>query len=277
MISSHNLSHLVNFLREIAVVPRKSLSQNFLIDENIVRKIIDWSEIKKETLIVEIGSGSGILTQALLNQGVCVLAIEKDRRLAQALYRLQTEDNRLIVVEGDVLNTDLSPWIRPGSQLISNLPYQITTPILTRFLPQRELFSSVVVMVQKEMAIRSLATEGTKRFNSFALFVQYYSHASLGFTVSPFCFYPRPKVESAMIKFELKKPERAASDEDLFFTMVRQTFQQRRKMVKNSLKRFYTENSIENSLKTIGKGSFIRPEELSLDEFLTLFEMMEKK
>jgi 16S rRNA (adenine1518-N6/adenine1519-N6)-dimethyltransferase len=268
-------SELRAFLEEIGASPKKSLSQNFLIDGNIIRKIAVLADIQAGDTILEIGSGPGVLTEELLARGAHVLAIEKDRKFAAALNRLQTKDNRLTVIEGDVLDEDISSYLKPNTKLVANLPYQITTPVLTKFLPRKQFFQSITVMVQKEVATRFLGHPSTKDYGSITVFVRFYSEPAYGFTVEPTCFYPPPRVRSAVVKFTLRAHP-AVSSEEAFFAMTRRSFQQRRKMLRSSLKNDYDLVTIDRGLEKIGKGIQVRPEDLSLDDFLVLFKEIEK-
>lgn len=269
-------SELRAFLDEIDASPKKSLSQNFLIDGNIIRKIVTLAGIKPGDSVLEIGPGPGVLTEELLARGAHVLAVEMDRKFAKALARLQTDDHRLSVIEGDILEQDLSKLLKPKTKLVANLPYQITTPILTEFLPKTTFFESITVMVQKEVAARFLAEPSTKDYSSITVFVEFYSQPEYGFTVEPTCFYPPPRVKSAVVKFTLK-PHPKVSSEKEFFEMTRRAFQQRRKMVRSSLKLTYALESIDRGLEKIGKGLQVRPENLSLADFLILSQEIEKK
>ena len=247
-------SELKAFLSEIGAAPKKSLSQNFLIDGNIIKKIVALANIQKEDSVLEIGPGPGALTEALLETGAHVIAVEKDRKFAAALQRLQTHDNRLTIYKDDILSWDMRA--PKNTKLIGNLPYAIVSPILGRFLPRKDLFSSLTLMVQKEVAERLTAHKSS----SLSLFVQFYSTPVKGFVVQPSCFYPVPKVTSAVLQLIPKDP--STVNPDLFFAMVHKAFQKKRKMIRSSF-----------------KGSSFgacRPEELSLDDFLTLFHEMEE-
>jgi 16S rRNA (adenine1518-N6/adenine1519-N6)-dimethyltransferase len=268
-------SELKAFLAEIGAAPIKFLSQNFLIDGNIVRKIVKWADVKKEDSVLEVGPGPGVLTEELLSQGATVVAVEKDRKFATALHRLQTSDRRLQVFEDDILKWDPAPHIQPRTKLIANLPYNITTPILTHFLPRRDLFQSITVMVQKEVGQRLVAKPGSKAYGSLSIFVQFYSDPIKGFIVEPTCFYPAPKVQSVVVQFKLKPP--LISADDRFFEMTRRAFGQRRKMVHTTLKHHYPLDKLEEGLTKIGKGLKVRPEDLSLADFLVLFQIVDQK
>lgn len=266
-------SELKAFLAEIGAAPIKFLSQNFLIDGNIVRKIVKFADVKTGDSVLEIGPGPGVLTEELLVQGANVIAVEKDRKFAAALHRLQTPDHRLEVFEQDVLQWSPEKYLGAGTKLIANLPYNITTPILAHFLPRRELFQTVTVMLQREVAERLLAQPGSKAYGSLSVFVQFYSDPVKGFIVEPTCFYPAPKVQSAVVQLRLKTPPITADDR--FFEMTRLAFGQRRKMVHTTLKKLYPLERIEEGLAQIGKGFKVRPEELSLADFLVLFKIID--
>jgi len=262
-------SELKKFLHEIGAFPKKGLSQNFLIDGNIVRKIVKTAGVEKNDTVVEIGPGPGALTAALLEAGATVLAVEKDQKFAEALKRLQTSDGRLAIYHEDFLEFDLSA-VPKKSKVAANLPYHITTPILSRLVPLYDTLDSITVMVQKEVAGRMCAKAGGEEYGSLSIFLQFYCDIVYGFTVEPSCFYPRPKVRSSVVKLTLKKPPEVSSQER-FFLMMRTAFQMRRKMLRASLKELYPD--IE---AVIGEESKKRPEELSLDDFLRLFEKVEK-
>lgn len=260
------VSELIPFLEELGASPRKSLSQNFLIDRNIVNKIIRTAEIVPGDSVLEIGPGPGALTTALLEAGATVYAIEKDPLFASALSRLQTIDCRLHVFHADALDHPLAAI--PATKVVANLPYHITTPLLERFFLHN--FSSLTLMVQKEFGQRLLAKPGSKTFSSLTLFGQYYTTVKTSFPVSSHCFYPKPTVDSSVIRLDLRTPPLHSPEP--FFKLVRRAFQQRRKMLSTSLQEIYLPNAIKETLTRLGLRSDARPEMLGLDEWLLLFE-----
>jgi 16S rRNA (adenine1518-N6/adenine1519-N6)-dimethyltransferase len=271
----HRPSELIPFLDSLQVSPKKSLSQNFLIDGNVVRNILSAADVTTGDLVVEIGPGPGALTEQLLKAGATVVAIEKDRRMAAALQRLQTEDQRLTVIEADALEFPFETLAKQGKwKLIANLPYNISTPILTCLLSKHTLFSSLTVMLQKEVADRCVAKEGSKQNNSLALFVQFHSTPKICFEIPPTCFYPRPKVNSSVVSFSLHEPQKIACPAQ-FFEMVRKAFGKRRKMVRSSLSELYRPEQIEKALLALEIDPQVRPEQLSLARFLRLFHNLE--
>ncbi len=262
------LSELIPFLKNIHASPKRSLSQNFLIDPNIVKKIIHLAAIEPGDRVLEIGSGPGALTAALLDAGAIVYAIEKDTAFANALPRLQTSDDRLKVFHADALTFPLSEI--PGKKVVANLPYHITTPLLTRLFSHD--FSSLTLMVQKEFAVRLLAKPHSKDFSSLTLFCQFYASLKNSFSVSSRCFYPKPKVDSSVIRLDMHKPP--LNQPEPFFKLVRAAFQQRRKMVSSSLQKFYAYQQIKESLLSLHLRADARPEMLSLEEWIQLFNKL---
>lgn len=272
-------TELICFLEKFGLKPKKGLSQNFLIDGNIIRKIIKEAKIQKDSLILEIGPGPGALTQALLEEKASVIAIEKDQNLAVALERLQTPDKRLQIFSEDFLEFNLeeklAPFIQEGKKItvVANLPYNITTPILIKLLPARKFFSSIFVMVQEEVAQRFVAVPKTKEYSSFTIFIRFFAIPAYLFFVSKNCFFPAPKVDSAVLELKLHKPP-SVENQAAFFTMTRTAFEHRRKMLRSSLKDLYAPQQITKALEQMGKRAETRPEELFLEEFLHLFSLL---
>lgn len=256
------LSELIPFLKSIDAHPKKGLSQNFLVDPNIIRKIIQISEIKPGDQVLEIGPGPGALTRELLAAGAKVFAVELDTLLAGELQRFQNE--RLVIYNEDFLQFPLQT-LPPPMKVVANLPYHITTPILERICDHSHLFSSLTIMVQKEMADRMTAKPGCKDFSSLTLFLQFYTDVHSSFKVSSNCFYPRPKVDSAVVRFDTHPTPNV--EPKPFFSLVRKAFQQRRKMISTSLK----EHPIKNALSLMGENPEARPEDLSLEKWLELY------
>lgn len=273
-------SELRSFLNEMGIFPKRGLSQNFLIDGNIIRKILTVSNIQTTDIVLEIGSGPGSLTQALLEKGAHVIAIEKDAVLAKALQRLQTPSKQLSVFCQDILtfplSHELSQFLMKGqtAKVIANLPYHITTPILTQLAPLKSLFSSLTLMVQKEFAKRLVAQPGSAEYSSLTLFLQFYANLHYAFNVSRHCFYPPPNVDSAVVILQLREPPLSNEKATTFFQLTRTAFEQRRKMLKVSLKKLFSSEKVEAALKVIGQNPLARPENLSLDNFLQLHALL---
>ncbi len=267
-------SELHAFLKAHGTRAKKSLSQNFLIDGNILRKIVQVAKIVPGDLVIEIGPGPGALTEALLEAGAQVIAIEMDPIFSEALQRLKQPGYSLEIVQGDALAIDLAALAKgKKAKIVANLPYHITTPLLTRALPLFNSFSSLTLMVQKEFAVRMIGKPSTPNYSSFTIFTQFYADAKLAFTIAPSCFYPPPKVHSAIMHCTLHPPPEGIEPE-AFFQLTRTAFQQRRKFLRSTLQALFPRAEIEQKLSAMGLKHSARPEELSLDQFLTLFRLL---
>lgn len=276
-ISTPSVLH--DFLQSHGMRAKKHSSQNFLIDGNIIRKIVSASQVQKGDVVLEIGPGPGALTQELLLRGAQVIAVEKDPLLAKALYRLQTEDSRLLVIEQDILEFPFETFfhtkLSKGQKIkvVANLPYHITTPIITLLLPKNEYIESMTLMVQKEVARRFVALRGSKDYSSFTVYIEHFGKVKYCFTVEPTCFYPKPSIQSAIVHFTLEnKP--IIEKQEILFPMIRTAFSKRRKMLKSSLKELYPSAEIEKALEHIGLNPLARPEELSRDHFIALHQKL---
>ncbi len=275
-------SELHAFLNELGIAPKKGLSQNFLIDGNIIRKIVTEAGVTPGDIVLEIGPGPGSLTQALLEAGAHVFAVDKDAVLSKALERLKSPTNQLNIFCEDIcqfpIEETLKPYLKEGqkAKVIANLPYHLTTPILVQLVSMRHLFSSLTVMVQEEVARRFTAKAGEADYGSFSVFLNFYTDPIYSFFVSRHCFYPEPRVDSAVVRLALKEPP-AVTDVDAFFKMTRTAFSKRRKMLRGSLKELYDPDAITKALETIGQNPQARPEDLSLEAFLALFKTLMDK
>lgn len=273
-------SELNEFLKSLGVRPKKGLSQNFLIDGNIIRKIVKAAAVEKGDVVLEIGPGPGSLTQALLETGAEVIAVEMDRVLAGALERLQTEDSRLRVYCSDIMAFPLEEELgkRVGSgkkiKIVANLPYHITTPILAQCAPLYSLFESITIMVQEEVGRRMTAKAGGADWSSLSLFLDFYSEARFCFTVSKNCFMPVPGVDSAIVQLVLHPAPLDKSESLSFFQLTQTAFQHRRKMLRSSLRELYPPTCVAAALLAIGQREEARPEALSLDDFLRLHQIL---
>lgn len=272
----HELFALLN---EGNLSAKKSLSQNFLIDGNIVRKIVDLAHIQKGDFVLEIGPGPGVLTEELLLRGARVLAIEKDRGFAKQLERFQ-EKGDLTIIEGDILETDLENVLKNAKaktpvKVLSNLPYHITTPIIAKLLTAKILFSMILVMVQEEVARRFVGRPKTKDYSSISLFLAFFADVRYEFKVKKSCFLPMPKVDSAVVLLTLKTPPLSDEDEQKkFLIFVRTAFNQRRKMLRSALDKLYPKVSVQEALEKSSLSINARAEELTLEEFLRLYRFL---
>lgn len=272
-------TELRDFLQQLGIAPKKVLSQNFLIDGNVIRKILATAQVASGDLVLEIGPGPGSLTEALLAAGASVIAVERDNVLAKALERFSDASGKLSIYCEDVMQFPIEETLRsmlkPGqkAKVIANLPYHLTTAIIEKLIGMHEWIASLTLMVQKEVAQRFTAHPYTKEYGSLTLFLQFYSSVHYAFTVSNQCFYPVPKVHSAVVHFELCPPKSPLCTKD-FFKMTRTAFEHRRKMLRGSLKELFPPEKITAALETVSCSPLARPEELSLDQFLNLFKCL---
>ncbi len=250
---------------------KKSLGQNFLNDNTIVQNIVDITDIKDNSLIIEIGPGSGILTKKLVEFNCNVISIEIDKRLKQFLDKLIYPN--LKIVYDDFLKIDIEHLIKNYSYskliLIANVPYYITSPIIKKVIDSN-LFDEITIMIQKEVGERLKANPCTSEYGSFTVYTQYFFNVENHFLVDKKYFNPIPKVDSMVIN--LKKNNRNDNiNLNLFFDFVKECFKQKRKNLKNNLSKKYDAIKLEELLKKINKDFNARAEELTIDEFIYLF------
>ena len=263
------LSEIRATLKEIGVSPVKTLGQNFLHDQNLARWIVDQAQITTADYVIEIGPGLGALTKFLLEKGARVLAIEKDARLAEFL-RSRFEDERLEIIGTDALKFDQRVlFARPCVKLIANLPYNISSPLLLKFLEYPSPISLCVLSLQKEMAKRLSALPCTHDYGALTLVVQLHHRVKYLRSVPGNVFVPRPDVDSAVVRIEPRDPvELPEHDDDLLLKLIRLGFSQRRKQLRKLLREYAPDwNALVNSLN-INTNS--RAEELSLLQWIAL-------
>lgn len=255
---------------------KKSLGQNFLVDDNIKRKIINSASIGEKSLIIEVGPGNGALTKLLVTFGVPVIAFEIDERLKSELQTINAPN--LSIVFQDFLKVDLKEFLSQYEyekiHLIANLPYYITTPIITKIM--KEAFvDEMIVMVQKEVGDRFKATPNSRDYNSLSVFLQFYYDIDKITLVSKNSFIPKPKVDSIVIKFSRKEKLLDIKDVDLFFRFVKDAFTQKRKNLKNNLKDYDLKN-VEKALNDLNKDLTFRAEQLSIEDFAYIVNYISK-
>lgn len=251
----------------------KGLGQNFLLDSTVLDKIVKVAEI--ENGVLEVGPGFGVLTTELAKTGKKVVSVEVDKRLIPVLdFTLAGLDN-VTIIEKDILKTDIAELIRQefGAKTISvaaNLPYYITTPIITRLLESKLPLKNIVVMVQKEVAERIAAEPGKKEYGAISVLCRYYTKPRIVTTVPAGSFYPTPKVDSAVLCMEVSpQPNVKTNDEELFFRAVKAAFGQRRKTLLNCLSNGFghDKEQMKELLCRAGIDPSIRGERLGLEEF----------
>jgi 16S rRNA (adenine1518-N6/adenine1519-N6)-dimethyltransferase len=255
--------------------PKKSLSQNFLVDEKAAAKIVEALSLEADDTVLEIGAGQGALTKHLLHKPRAVNAVEIDRRLCAYLERKFGKNRNLKIVNQDILKTDLKALLGSGStcKVVGNLPYRITSPVLCLLLDDKKYISLCILMVQKEVALRICASPGSKDWSPLSIGIQIYSDVEILFHLQPASFSPRPKVDSSVMRITfLPEPRVSIPDEKLFFEVVRSAFGQRRKMLSNSLAANLDlpKKQIEVILNKVDIDPRRRAETLTLGEFSAL-------
>ena len=259
---------------------QKRYGQNFLIDTNILKKIIEEAGVTKEDCVVEIGPGIGTMTQYLAESAGQVIAVEIDKSLIPILEDTLSPYDNVTVINEDILKVDLRKLAEEKNngrpvKIVANLPYYITTPIIMGLFENQVPLSSITIMVQKEVADRMQVGPGTKDYGALSLAVQYYARPKIVLNVPASCFMPRPNVDSAVIKLErYQKPPVDVLDEHLMFKIIRASFNQRRKTMMNSVGNSGEVNvSKEELLKALEQCGFsatIRGEALTLEQFAAL-------
>ena len=262
----------------------KSMGQNFLIAPWVPERIAAESGADKSNGVVEIGPGVGVLTRELAKRAGKVAAIELDRALLPVLAETLADCPNAETVPGDVMKLDLGALVNEKldgltPMVCANLPYNITTPVLTKLLGAK-LFANVTVMVQKEVAARICAAPGTKDYGAFSVFCQYHADCRALFDVGPGCFMPAPKVTSTVVRLTpLAAPPAEVRDEGAFFAVVRAAFAQRRKTLCNALSAAYgsrySKDALRKAIAACGLEENVRGERLGLAEFAALAERLE--
>jgi len=259
---------------------KKSLGQNFLLDLNLTSKIARYAGNLDQFDILEIGPGPGGLTRSLLREGARkVVAIEKDNRCIEALEEIQaTFPGRLKLLQGDALSTNASEHLADPVRIIANLPYNIGTALLVRWLTSKtwpSFWQSMTLMFQKEVANRIVASPGSEAYGRLSVMSQWRCDTKIAFNVPATAFTPPPKVESALVHFEaLKEPKFPAEVEVLEF-VVSKAFNQRRKMLRGALKGYF--QNVEEGLLSIGVLPTKRAEDITVREYCAMSQILIRK
>ncbi|CAG7656301.1 16S rRNA (adenine(1518)-N(6)/adenine(1519)-N(6))-dimethyltransferase RsmA [Paenibacillus allorhizosphaerae] len=270
-----------DLLKRHGFVLKKSLGQNFLIDPNILNKIVSAANLDAAKGALEIGPGIGALTQQLAKVAKRVVAVEIDQRLLPLLQETLEGYPHAAVIHGDVLKIDLKKLFDEHFHevarvsVVANLPYYITTPIIMMLLEQKLPLENIVVMIQKEVAERMAAKPGGKEYGSLSIAVQYYCEPEIVTVVPRTVFIPQPNVDSAVIKLKVReRPPVDVEDESFFFDVVHASFVQRRKTIYNNLaSKFFskeTKSELEHILHAAGIEPSRRGETLSIEEYAVL-------
>jgi 16S rRNA (adenine1518-N6/adenine1519-N6)-dimethyltransferase len=263
-------------IRKYAIKPRKRLGQSFLMEQNVIRKIAALANVTKNDIVVEIGAGIGVLTEDLAQNAAKLIAVEMDDKLIEVLKDKLLKYNNVQIYSGDILKFDFGAIARDGQQkikVIGNVPYNISSQVLFHLLSFRKIIDSFVLMLQKEVIQRLVAPPGGKDYGVPSVILQMFASVEKVLDVPAGCFYPRPKVESSVIKgFFLERPLVELANEEFFIRLVRDAFAQRRKMLINNLKKSkllegVSESFLKEALKLAGIDGQRRGETLSVEEF----------
>ena len=260
------LTQVRQLLAEFDIRPSRALGQNFLIDGNILRILVEQAGLQPDETVLEIGPGLGVLTIELVARARRVVAIEKDPRLCRYL---RDHLDGVELIEGDAVEVLEGPEFRlaPPYKVVSNLPYSISTPILERLVEREDKPRAMVLTVQREVAHRLAATPRHKDYGALTVFTQLCYHVTIAHIVSPRCFYPAPRVESAIVVLERRDPRVKLRAAALFHDIVRAGFGQRRKMLHKLLADF---GDVQEAFAVASVAPTARAEELALDQWIML-------
>jgi 16S rRNA (adenine1518-N6/adenine1519-N6)-dimethyltransferase len=264
---------------KIEIEPKKSLGQNFLVDENIARKIVSSMKISPDDVVVEIGPGQGALTKYILGSVSKLFAIEIDKRASEKLMT-DFPSKKLAVVNQDILDFDFRALYKKHKKkfrLVGNLPYHLTSSILFFAIDNRAYISDFTFMIQKEVAQRIASDRGTKNYGILSVLLQFYGKPHNLFDVSQNCFYPKPRVTSSVMQLEFFDKPAYPIDERMFKILVKTTFGKRRKTMKNSLQYLpFEETSVKTIIDTLDFDLQKRPEQLSVHDFANITHQISK-
>ncbi|SHG41945.1 dimethyladenosine transferase [Thermosyntropha lipolytica DSM 11003] len=285
MENTTSIAVVNKLMREYSLMPRKKWGQNFLVDANIVRKIVHSAPITGEDYVVEIGPGLGALTRELALNSKGVMAVDIDTSLKEPLERILAGLDNIRVVFADIMKLDIEQKLRevfnlsevPSYKVCANIPYNITTPIIFKLLEECPHMQSATLMMQKEVAERILALPGNKDYGLLTVMTAYRAETDFLLDVSRNCFYPKPEVDSRVIRItplEEKKVE--VKDEESFKDLVKKAFQMRRKTILNICSVFYhlDKQDIKIKLEKAGIIPNSRPEDLTIEQYALIHKLL---
>lgn len=275
MVPLVNPRRTSEILKQYGFRPSKRLGQNFLVDANILRRIIEAADPHPEDVILEVGPGIGTVTEVLAPRVKLVLAIEYDRRLLAILEETLKPFSNVRVVKADALRVnfrELLSDVPMCNKMVSNLPYQIAAPLLVKVVGEYPEVKRSVVMLQKEIADRLLARAGSKNFGAFTLKISHFAEAEMVAKVSRKVFIPEPNVDSAVVRLERRKaPKVKVANEELLFDIINAAFEQRRKTIRNALSEAtlldFSRQEVGEALRMAGIDPSKRGEALELEDY----------
>ncbi|KAE9622043.1 hypothetical protein Lal_00032455 [Lupinus albus] len=272
--------------------PRKSLGQHYMLNSDINEQLAGVACIEQGDVVLEIGPGTGSLTNVLLNSGAFVLAVEKDKHMAALVSERFSSTGKFKILAEDVIKchvrSHMSSLVESLKQIdqetrnakvVANIPFNISTDVIKLLLPMGDIFSEVVLLLQEETALRLVVSSlRTSEYRPINIFVNFYSDPEYKFKVPRAHFFPQPNVDAAVVSFKLKPPTQypKVSSTKSFFSMVNSAFNEKRKMLRKSLQHIGTSLEIEEALASIGLLTTSRPEELTMDDFTKLHNLIVK-
>lgn len=284
MASLGNTKNTAEIIQKYRFNFQKKFGQNFLIDSNILDKIIGSAEITKEDCVLEIGPGIGTMTQYLAEEAREVIAVEIDKNLIPILEDTLSVYDNVSIINEDILKVDINQIVQERNggkpiKVVANLPYYITTPIIMALFESHVPLQSVTIMVQKEVADRMQVGPGTKDYGALSLAVQYYAKPEIITRVPAACFMPRPNVDSTVIRLSrYENPRVQVTDEKYLFAVIRASFNQRRKTLANGLSNAgnlgVNRKMVEEALEEMGLSAMVRGEALTLEQFAELSDRL---
>ena len=256
---------------------KKKYGQNFLIDDNVLSRIVLCSDVQEDTLVIEIGVGSGNLTKKVAEAAKNVVGYEIDIKLKPIIQKTLEQFSNVDVIYDDFLKrdvaSDISKYEYKYLYVIANLPYYITTPIITKLIDDNVKIDKMIIMVQKEVGERLSAKPDSKEYNSLTIFINYYFNVTKMFDVSKNVFIPRPNVDSSIIQLSRREKTARLNNEKLFFKLVRDSFQFKRKTLRNNL-RDYDLEKVAETLKKYKLDLTVRAEHLTIEQFIDIANNM---
>lgn len=252
---------------------KKKFGQNFIIDENIINNIISKSNIDSNTLVIEVGPGAGALTYKLADVAKKVICYEIDETLKDVLSDVLFDKDNVEVIYQDFLKANVSDKIKDEKYdrlyVVGNLPYYITTPIIIKLIEDKINVDKIIVMVQKEVGERFKAKPGSKDYSSLSIFLNYYFEVTKIMDISRNIFIPKPNVDSIVVLFSKKESKQELKNENTFFKLIRDSFKQKRKTIKNNLN-LYNLSTIEKILNKHGFDLSTRAERIPIEVFIDM-------
>ena len=266
--NEENLKNSINF--------KKGLGQNFLFDQNLLRAISNDGMVKKDDVVLEIGAGAGTLTSVLAENSKKVISFEVDKELIPILSEVKSKHENIEFYFQDFMQAEVENLFEGKARVVANIPYYITTPIIFKLVEHLEKFSSILVLIQKEVAVRFASTHGTKDYGITSVILQSIFDVSIPRIVKKECFTPMPKIDSALCLLVPHNRFRI-SNFDRFKEFIHLSFSMRRKTLVNNLKSKHDKEKIVGVLKQFNYLETVRPEEISVENFIKIFETLMKK